>query len=63
MKLKINNGTLEIKTTAYQARNGFIFLDWGNTVIRLEKMYAEIIANEIPELDREAYKKAYNIKK
>jgi hypothetical protein len=61
MKTKvINNGSLEISTIAYQAKNGGIFLDWGNTVIKLEKDYADNIAYDIPDFDHDQYNKFYS---
>lgn len=60
MKLKKSGELLEITTEAYQARSGAIILNWGNTVIKLSKDDAEVIANEVPEIDREAYTRFYN---
>lgn len=59
MKLKVKNGQLVIETIAYQAKNGAVFLDFGNTVIKLEKDYARIIAYEIPNFNKEDYIKYY----
>ena len=50
---------LEVTTEVYQARNGGIFLNWGNTVIKLSKDDAEVVADSIPEIDREQYSKHY----
>jgi hypothetical protein len=56
---KNKENQLEIKTIAYQAKNGGIFLDWGNTVIKLEKMYADNIAYDIPDFNLEDYNNFY----
>jgi hypothetical protein len=59
MRKQIENSQLVIKTNAYQAKNGGIFLDWGNTVIKLEKMYADNIAYDVPDFDVDSYNKHY----
>ena len=59
MKIKEYNGVLKIDTTVHQAKNGGIFMDWGNTVIKLEKFYADNIARDIPDFDQEQYIKFY----
>ena len=63
MKIKIKNEQLIIEINAYQAKNGAVYLDWGNTVIKLEKDYADNIARDIPDFDNEAYNNYYNLQK
>lgn len=63
MKIKLKDGQLNIETIAYQAKNGAVYLDWGNTVIKLEKDYAENICYDIPEFDIDAFNKYYLINK
>jgi len=48
-----------IVTQAYQAKNGGIYLDWGDKSLPLPEEFANIIANEIPELDIDAYNAYY----
>lgn len=60
MKLKTKDGQLIIETYAYQANNGSVHIDWGNTSIRLEKDDASIIAYDIPEFDIDAFNNYYN---
>lgn len=55
-------GIIEITTEVYQARNGGIFMNWGNTIIKLGKDDADIIARDIPNFDNEQYNKFYKIK-
>lgn len=63
MKLKINkSGTLEITTTIYQAKNGAVYIDFGNTVLKLEKDYAGILCYEIPDFDLDMYLNYYMVK-
>jgi len=62
MKLKQKEDQLIIETKVYQARNGAIWLDWGNTGIRLDKDYTHNVAYEIPDFDIDAYKNFYMIK-
>jgi urocanate hydratase len=61
-KKVINNGSVQVTTFVYQARNGALFLDWGNTVIKLEKDYADNIAYDIPDFDVDQYNKFYGKK-
>lgn len=61
MKKKEKNGQLIVETNAYQAKNGGIFLDWGNTVIKLEKDYAENICYDIPDFNVDDYRKFYKL--
>lgn len=51
---------LEITTEAYQAKNGGIYINFGNKTIKLLKNEAEIIADSIPNIDRGAYKEFYS---
>jgi hypothetical protein len=60
MKLRIKNSQLFVETNVYQAKNGAIYLNWGNTVIKLDKDYADNLAYEIPDFDLESYKKYYS---
>ena len=59
MRIKAKGGILEITTEAYQAKNGGIFLNWGNSVIKIEKDFADTIARDIPDFDNEQYNKYY----
>lgn len=60
MKLKINkSGMLEITTTIYQAKNGAVYLDLGNTVLKLDKDYADRFSYEIPDFDHDQYSNYY----
>lgn len=61
MKKKLKNGLLVIETNAFQAKNGCIFLNWGNTVIKLSKDDAENIAYDIPDFDIDDFKKYYQL--
>lgn len=63
MKIKEKGDMLEVTTEVYQAKNGGIFVNWGNTVIKLSKDDAEVIADSIPEIDREKYNEHYGSKK
>lgn len=60
MKLKVKDGVLKIETTIFQGRTGGVFLDFGNTVIKLEKMYAEIVARDIPDFNNEDFNNFYS---
>ena len=56
MKIKKSSmGQLDITTFAFQGKNGGIYLDWGHTVIRLEKENAESIARDVPDFDQDKY--------
>ncbi len=59
MKIKVNGDMLNITTEVYQAKNGGIFMNWGNTVIKLSKDDAEVVADDIPNIDRDAFVKFY----
>lgn len=50
MKIKVNDNKLVLETIIYQAKNGAVFIDWGNTGIKLSKDDASSIAYDIPEL-------------
>lgn len=55
MKLKVKNGMLQITTNLYQTKRGSIFVDFGSTVIRLDKDQASIVAYDIPDLNHDDY--------
>ncbi len=55
MKFRKIDNQLEITTKAYQAKNGAIYLDWGNTILKLEKMFAENIARDIPDFNQDDF--------
>ncbi len=57
----IEGGMLEIITQIYQAKNGGIFLSWGNAAIKLSKDEAEVVADSIPEIDRDQYVRFYTV--
>jgi hypothetical protein len=59
MKIKVKDNQLLVETNIYQAKNGAIYLDWGNTVIKLEKDYADNVARDIPDFNQEDYIKYY----
>jgi hypothetical protein len=59
MRMKEKGDMLEVTTEVYQAKNGGIFINWGNTVIKLSKDDAEVVADSIPNIDREAYSSHY----
>ena len=59
MKIKEKGDMLEITTEVYQARSGAICINWGNTIIKLSKDDAEVIADSIPNIDRDLYRKQY----
>jgi hypothetical protein len=61
MRIKQIGDLIEITTEIYQAKNGGIFMNFGNTVIKLSKDDAEIVAYDIPNFDLEQYKKFYNL--
>lgn len=60
MKLKIKDNQLVVQTILFQARNGGIYLDWGNTVIKLEKDFADNIARDIPDFSPDDYNTFYS---
>jgi len=55
MKLKVKDGILEITTNVYQVKTGAIFINWGNTVIKLTKDEAEGIARDIPDFNQDDF--------
>lgn len=55
MKTKVINGMLQITTNIYQTKRGALFVDFGNTVIRLDKDQANIVAYDIPDLNHDDY--------
>jgi urocanate hydratase len=59
MKLKTKEGKLLVETWVYQAKNGAIYLDWGNTVIKLKKDDTHQVAYDIPEFNHEDYLNYY----
>lgn len=59
MRIKEKHGRLFIDTDIYQACNGAIFMNWGNTVMKLEKDYAEYVAYDIPNFSVEDFNKYY----
>lgn len=59
MKIKIKDNQLVVETIIYQAKNGAVYIDWGNTVIKLEKEYAENVAYDIPDFNQEDFNKYY----
>lgn len=59
MKKTHKEGMLHITTEVYQAKNGGIFMNWGNTVIKLSKDDAEIVAYDIPDFDINSFKIHY----
>lgn len=59
MKIKQIDGQLIIETNIYQAGNGAVYINWGNTVIKLEEDYADSIARDIPDFDNDAYNNYY----
>lgn len=61
MRIKEKGDMLEITTEVYQAKNGGIFLNWGNTIIKLSKDDAEVIADDIPHIDRDLYQNYYKV--
>jgi hypothetical protein len=60
MKTEIKDNQLFVETNIYQSNNGAIWLNWGNTVIKLEKDYADGIAKDIPDFDQDNYIKYYS---
>jgi len=60
MKLKVKNGMLNIETTIYQTKKGALFLDFGNTVIRLDKDQASIVAYDVPDFNLDDFNSYYN---
>jgi hypothetical protein len=59
-QIKQQGDMLEITTEVYQATNGGLFLNWGNTSIKLEKEYAENIAYDIPNFDVDLFNEYYS---
>ena len=55
-----DDGTTEITTTVYQAKNGGIYINWGKKSYPLEKERAEILAWDIQDFDNEKYVEFYN---
>ena len=60
MKIKAKDGILEVTTNVYQAKNGAIFINWANTVIKLTKDEAEGIARDIPDFNQDDFIRYYN---
>lgn len=60
MKLKIKDNQLFVETNIYQASNGAVWLNWSNTVIKLEKDYADSVAWDIPDFNQDDYNKYYS---
>lgn len=59
MKITTKNNQLQVTTIAYQAKNGAVYLDWGNTVIKLSKDDAQNIAYDIPEFSVDDFNNFY----
>lgn len=59
MVIKKEDGQLWITTTIYQARNGGVFMPFGNTVIKLTREEADAIAYDLPDFDYDLYIKHY----
>lgn len=53
---------LEITTTVYQVKNGAVYMDLGNTVLKLDKDYADRFCYEIPDFDLDMYTSYYTTK-
>ena len=60
MKIKVNDNKLVLETIIYQAKNGAVFIDWGNTGIKLSKDDASSIAYDIPDFNVEDFNNHYN---
>ena len=61
MRIKIKDNQLFITTKVYQGRTGMVFLDFGNTVIKLDKDQANIVADDLrgTEFSEEDFNKYY----
>jgi len=59
MKIKVKDNKLVLETIIYQAKNGAVFIDWGNTVIKLSKDDASKIVYDIPDFNVEDFNKYY----
>lgn len=59
MKYKVKEGELIVETTIFQGRNGAIFLDWGNTTIKLDREQSSAIAYDIPNFNVDDYNRYY----
>lgn len=62
MRIKVKGDLLEVTTEVFQARNGAVFMNWGNTVIKLSEDDANVVADDVPGIDREAYVNYYKNK-
>ena len=63
MKIKKvqNDARITITTDIFQSGAGYLFIDFGNTSIRLDKDQAMIVADNIrPDLDEKAFNNIYN---
>jgi hypothetical protein len=60
MNIKEKNNQLIVETVIYQAKNGSVYLDWGNTVIKLSKDDAESICFDIPDFDVDDFNRYYS---
>ncbi len=60
MKIIERGDFLEITTEVYQARNGGVYIGFGNNCIELSSDNADIIADYISNIDREKYREHYN---
>lgn len=61
MRTKQSGDFLEISTEAYQAKNGGVYINWGKTAMLLSLDDAEVIADNIPGIDRDLYTKFYDV--
>lgn len=60
MKIKVEKERMtQITTEVYQAKNGGVYLNWGNDAILLNEKQANIIANDLDLLDVSDYNKFY----
>ncbi|MEA3430173.1 MAG: hypothetical protein U9R08_02790 [Nanoarchaeota archaeon] len=59
MKIKEKNGLLEITTTVYQAKNGALYINWGNRTIQLTKDEADIVCYNLKDFNVDDFKKFY----
>ena len=63
MRITETKGMVMITTSAYQGKNGCIYLNWGNKPMPLTEQYAKVLAYHVPDFDDESYLKFYQIQR
>lgn len=53
---------LNVTTEIYQAKNGAVFMNFGRTIIKLERDQADIVAYDIPDFSVDDFNNYYKPK-